>query len=128
MPHHHVQHARNVGPNLSVCNENSAYIMPCVTAHAVTSCMHHTAHACRQAGHPYVNVACQELLMDMPFASAKLYLRKLTASHFSTLNTKIATQNVLKRILIALHNENKADCNENFRICAEASVGPLYKW
>ena len=93
--------------------------MPCVTTHAVMSCMHHTVHACRQAGHPYVNVACQELLMDTPFTAAKLYLRKLTASHFSTLNMKIANQNVLKRILIAMHNENKADWNENFRICAE---------
>ena len=65
--------------------------------------------------------------MDTLFASAELYLRKLTASHFSTLNMKIANQNVLKRILIAMHNENKADCNENFRICAEESVGPLLK-
>ena len=102
MPHHHVQHAQNVGPNLFVHNENSAYVMPCVTACAVMSCTHHMAHACRQAGWPYANVACQKLLMDMPFASAKLYLRKLTASHFSTLNMKIANQNVLKRILIAM--------------------------
>ena len=68
---------------------------------------------------PYVNVACQELLMDMPFMQAEQYLSKLTTSHFSTLNMKIANQNMLKRILIAMHNENKADCNENFRICAE---------
>ena len=65
--------------------------------------------------------------MDMPFAPAKLYLSKLTASHIGTLNTKIANQNVLKRILIAMHNENKADCNENFRICADEPIGPLYK-
>ena len=121
MPHHHVQHARNMGPNLFACDENSAYAMPCVTAHAVMSCMHCTAHAWRQAGHPYVIVARQKLLMDMLFAPAKLYLRKLTTSHFSTLNTKISNQNVQKRILIAMHNENKADCNENFRICGEES-------
>ena len=54
--------------------------------------------------------------MDMPFAQAELYLTKLTASHFSTLNTKIANQNVLKRILIAMLNENMAVSNENFRI------------
>ena len=102
--------------------------MPHVTAHAVTSCMHHAAYECRQAGQPYVNMACQELLMDMLFTPAKLYLIKLTASHFSTLNTKIANQNMLKTILIAMHNKNKADCNENFRICAEESVGPVYKW
>ena len=117
-----------MGPNLFMHNENSAYIMPHVTACAATSCMHHAAHARRQAGHPYVNVACQKLLMDMPFMPAKLYLRKLSASHFSTLNTKIANQNMLERILIAMHNENKADCNENFRICAEKSIAPLYKW
>ena len=109
----------NVGPNLFAHNENSAYVMPHVTACAMTSCVHRTAHACRQAGHPYVNMVHQKLLMDMPFAPAKLYLRKLTTSHFSTLNMKIANQNVLKRILIAMHNENKADCYENFRICAE---------
>ena len=54
--------------------------------------------------------------MDVPFAQAKLYLSKLTASHFSTLNTKIANQNMLKRILIAMLNENMAVPNENFRI------------
>ena len=65
--------------------------------------------------------------MDMPFMPAKLYLIKLTASHFSTLNMRIANQNVLKMVLIAMHNENMANYNENFRICAEESVGPLYK-
>ena len=77
---------------------------------------------------PYVYVACQKLLMDMLFTPAKQYLSKLTASHFDTLNMRIANQNMLKRILIAMHNENKADCNENFRICAEEAVAPLYKW
>ena len=66
--------------------------------------------------------------MDVLFAQAELYLSKITASHFSTLNMKIANQDVLKRILIAIHNENKANCNENFRICAEEPVAPLYKW
>ena len=75
-------------PNLFAPNENHAYIMPHVITHAVMSCMHHTAHTCRQAAHPYVNVACQKLLMDMPFAPAKQYLSKLIASHFSTLNMK----------------------------------------
>ena len=77
---------------------------------------------------PYVYMACQELLMDMPFAQAERYLSKITASHFSTLNMKFANQNVLKRILIAMLNKNKANCNENFRICAEEPVAPLYKW
>ena len=117
-----------MGPNLFMHNENSAYVMPHDTTCAVTSCAHCEVHACRQAGCPYVYMACQKLLMDMPFTPAELYLSKLTASHFGTLNTKIANQNVLKRILIAMHNENKADCNENFRICAEEPVAPLYKW
>ena len=116
-----------MGPNLFAHNENSAYIMPCVTTHAVMSCVYHAAHAHRQASHPYVNVACWKLLMDMPFMPAKLYLIKLTASHFSTLNMRIANQNVLKMVLIAMHNENTANYNENFRICAEESVRPLYK-
>ena len=66
--------------------------------------------------------------MDVLFTQAKQYLSKITASHFSTLNMKIASQNMLKRILIAMHNENKANCNENFRICAEEPVAALYNW
>ena len=91
--------------------------------------MHALHGACAQASQPpYVYVVGQKLLMDMPFMPAKLYLSKLTASHFGTLNTRIANQNMLKRILIAMHNENKADCNEDFRICAEEPTAPLYKW
>ena len=123
MPCHHAQHMKNVGPNLFVQNENQDYVMPCVTACAVMSCAHHAAHAHRQAGHPYVNVVCQKLLMDMPFMPAELYPRKLTTSHLSTLNMKIANQNMF---LIAMDNENNADCNENLKICAEESVGPFY--
>ena len=66
--------------------------------------------------------------MDILFAQAEQYLSKIAASHFSTLNTKIANQNMLKRILIAMLNENKADSNENFRICSEEPMAPLYKW
>ena len=66
--------------------------------------------------------------MDMPFMQAEQYLSKLTASHFGTLNMRFANQNMLRRILIAMHNENKANWNENFRICAEEPVAPLYKW
>ena len=66
--------------------------------------------------------------MDMPFMQAKQYLSKLTASHFNTLNTKITNQNMLKMILIAMLNENMADSNENFKICAEELIAPLYKW
>ena len=66
--------------------------------------------------------------MDMPIVQAKRYLSKLTASHFSILNVDFASQNMLKRILIAMLNWNKADWNENFRICAEELIAPLYKW
>ena len=65
--------------------------------------------------------------MDVLFAQAEQHSSKITTSHFSSQNTKIANQNVLKRIIIAMHNENNADCNENFRICAEEPVAPLYK-
>ena len=41
---------------------------------------------------------------------------------------QISNQNMLERILIAMLNENEADSNESFRICAEESVGHLYKW
>ena len=65
--------------------------------------------------------------MDVPFVQAKRYLSKLTASHFDTLNTKFANQNVLERIRIAMYNENKDDCIDNLRICAEEPIAPLYK-
>ena len=52
MPRHHVQHMQNVGPILFTRNENIAHVMPCVTAHGVTSCTHHAAHARRQASLP----------------------------------------------------------------------------
>ena len=65
--------------------------------------------------------------MDVPFTQAKRYLSTMTTSHFSTLNMDSANRNVLKRILIAMLNENKADWNENFRICAEEPIAPLYK-
>ena len=66
--------------------------------------------------------------MDVPFAQAEQYLSKITASHFNTLIMDFANQNMLKRILIAILNENKVDCNENFRICADEPIAPLYKW
>ena len=66
--------------------------------------------------------------MDMPLTQAEQYLSKITASHFSALNMEIANKNMLKRILIAMLNENTADLDENFRICSEESIVPLYKW
>ena len=66
--------------------------------------------------------------MDMLFVQAKQYLSKLTASHLGTLTMKFADHTMLERILVATNNENKADCIENFRICAEEPIAPLYKW
>ena len=125
MPCHHTQHVQNVGPNLFVHNENIAYIMPRVTTCAVMSCTHHT-HAGKLAtlcicGTPGITYG------HAIHASQMIFI-KITTSHFSSLNMKIANQNVPKRILIAMHNKNKAVCNENFRICAEEPIAPLYKW
>ena len=55
MPCHHMQHARNVGPNFFAHNENIAYVMPRGTAHAVR-------HACiawhMHAGKPATLCIC----------------------------------------------------------------------
>ena len=122
-----MQHAQNVGPILFMRNENIAHVMPRVIASAVTSLR--ASHSSRMPAHqpPKLYVVHQDLLMDMPFAQAELYLSKITASHFSTLNTKITNQNMLKRILIAMLNENMAKSNENFSIGAEETIAPLYK-
>ena len=89
--------------------------------------MHTLRSAHMQASwQPKLYVAHQELLMDVPFMQAERYLSKITALHFSTLNMDFANWNMLKRILIAMLNENKADWNENVRICAEEPVAPLY--
>ena len=65
--------------------------------------------------------------MDVPFTQDERYLSKLTTSHFSTLNADFANWNVLKRIPIAMLNENKANWNENFRTSPEEPIAPLYK-
>ena len=54
-----------MGPILFAHNENIAYVMPHVTAHAMTSCVHHMVR--------------QELLLDVLFMQAEQYLWKLTA-------------------------------------------------
>ena len=52
MPHHHMQHVQNVGPNLFVHNENIAHVMPRGAACAMTLCTHRAVRTCMQAGHP----------------------------------------------------------------------------
>ena len=71
MPCHHVQHTQKVGPNLFACNENSAYVMPCVTTCPVVSCVHCAVQFMQASRPPYVYVAHQELLMDVPFMQAE---------------------------------------------------------
>ena len=41
-----------MGPILFAHNENTAHVMPRVTAHAMTSCAHRAVRARRQAGRP----------------------------------------------------------------------------
>ena len=90
--------------------------------------MRASCNACMQASQPPLCKHCvPELLMDGLFTQAEQYLSKLTTSHFNTLNMDFANWNVLKRIPIAMLNENKANGNENFRICAEEPIAPLYK-
>ena len=96
--------------------------MLCAITPAMTSHTHHMVHALRRAGHPYDFVVHQKLLIGLRFVPAEQHLLKLAASHFNTLNMHIASQNVLERILIAMQNENEANCNENFRICSDDSV------
>ena len=100
-----------MGPILFVRDENIAYVMPHGTARAVTSWG--TRMPARQPSK--LNMVRQELLMDVPFAQAELYISKVTASHSNVLNMNIANQNMLERILIAMLNEKMAVSNENFR-------------
>ena len=115
-----------MGPNLFARNENIAHAMPHGTACAMTSCVHR-AHA--HTGKPATLCICgmPGITYGRAIRAGQRYLSKITASHYSTLNMDFANWNVLKRILIAMLNENKADWNENFRICAEEPVAPLYK-
>ena len=66
--------------------------MPPVVTHAMVSCMHHAAHAHRQAGCPYDNMAHCKLIVYLPFMQAKGLLQKLTASHFNAINYKITNK------------------------------------
>ena len=69
-----------------------AHVMSHGTTCVMMSCAHHAVHAHRQASHPMYTWHLRNLVMDVPFAQAKQYLSKLTASHFSTLNTDLQTR------------------------------------
>ena len=88
--------------------------MPCVVVHAMTSHTHHAAYTSRQACCPHGSMACHNLIICLPFVPAEGHLPKLAASHSNGSNIKITNQKVLERIPIAMQDENRADCNENF--------------
>ena len=54
-------------------------------------------------------------------------LLKLTASHFWVLIIENANENMPNMILIALHNENTADFNENLMANSLTAIELLYK-
>ena len=81
--------------------------MPCVVAHTMMSHVHHTVCTCSQAGCPYDFMACQILIICLPFAQAEGLLLQLTTSYFNALNVQMANQNVLERIFIAMQDENR---------------------
>ena len=105
-------------------------ITPChaTSPHMCYDIMWTSCGACMQASQPPLLICGMQEINYLLFMPAEQHLLKLTISHFNTLNMKIANQNMLKRILIAMQDEHKANCNENFRICSEESIGPLYKW
>ena len=74
---------------------------------------------------PLYKCGMPEITYGHTICTSQTIFIKLTASHFSNLNAKITNGNMLKWILIAMHNENEADCNENLRICTEVPVAPL---
>ena len=89
--------------------------------------MHHMGHACRQASHPYDFMVHCNVIICLPCTQVEGLQLKLTATHFNALNKKIQ-MNMLERIIIAMQDENKADCNKNFRFYSEELVDCLYKW
>ena len=89
--------------------------MSCHVSQHVQS--HHARSAQRaHAGKPAALIirGAPEITYGRAIASRTIYI-KITTSHFYALNKKIANQNVLERILIAMLNENMAVSNENFR-------------
>ena len=84
--------------------------------------------ACIQARRPPLCICgAPEITYGHAIHASQTIFIKINCLTIGTLNMKIANQNVLERILIAMHNENMADCNENFRIRPEEPMGPLYK-
>ena len=64
-----------MGPNLFVHNENSAYIMPGVTTHAVTSGVHHAVCADRHAGCPMYTWHARNYLWTSIHASQVIFIK-----------------------------------------------------
>ena len=85
--------------------------MPHVVTHVIMSCAHCAAYAHSQASQPHDLMACHKLIICLLFTQAEGCLLKLTTSHYITLNIQFANENV-KRILIAMQDENKSDYND----------------
>ena len=58
---------------------------------------------------------------------SKMTSTKIYSSTFSYLNNENANENVLKRILIAMDNENQADFNDNFKTYSQEPIAHMYK-
>ena len=113
-----------------IVQQESCHIMSHVVTCAMNTndVMHISHHMHTPAlSHPLVFMMHQKLLTGMLLAYAEQLLLKLTTSHFHTLNNENENENVMKRILTAMHNESKANFNENFRAFSQEPIAHLYK-
>ena len=80
--------------------------MPHVVACAMNTndVMHASCNTCTQASQPTQDIYdAPEVTYWHAICMSQMTSTKLTASHFHTLNNKIANENKLKRILIAMY-------------------------
>ena len=76
--------------------------MPCVTTFAVMSCMHHMAHACRQASHPYVKCGMSGITYGHAIRTRQTIFKKI--NHLTYYHPKY--ENCKPE-----HAENDSDCH-----------------
>ena len=91
--------------------------MPCGTAHAMMSCTHHVARACRQA-----STLCICGMVGITYGhtirtSLTIFIKN---NHLTFYHPKYGFCKLE-------HAEKDANWNENFMICAEESIAPLYE-
>ena len=90
------------------------------------SCMHHTTHMLAS----WPSLSIHDALKITYWHDVHMYQMtstKLKASNFHALNNENANENMLRRILIAIDNDNKANFNENFRTYSPDPIAHLYK-